>query len=155
MFHLDSEDLRRKIWATKYTYPDQMRNIEKESSIQSMVGCSFVLGSISVFLLLDPFQNSINLFKRRMLDSNLSWGGVFKICRHLVMVQIANRLSDKKFNWNKFGQLRFFGQQEKFCQSQFLQKPPCFVSSFFSLKETFFILNLSRRNKVGVIKLDN
>ena len=96
MFHLDSEDLRRKIWATKSTYPDQMRNIEKESSIQSMVGCSFVLGSISVLMSLDPFQNSINLFKRRMLDSNLSWGGVFKICRHLVMVQIADRLSDKK-----------------------------------------------------------
>ena len=30
-----------------------------------------------------------------------------------------------------FGRLRFFGQQEKFWQSQFLQKFPCFVSSFF------------------------
>ena len=72
MFHSDSEELRTKIWATKSTYSDQMRNIEKESSIRSMVGCSFVLGSISVFMSLDPFQNSINLFKRRMLDSNLS-----------------------------------------------------------------------------------
>ena len=25
-----------------------------------------------VFMLLDPFQNSINLFERRVLDSNLS-----------------------------------------------------------------------------------
>ena len=73
-----------------------MRNIEKESSVWSMVGCPFVISSISVFMLLNPFQISINLFKRGMLDSNLSWGGVFKICRHLVMVQIADRLSDKK-----------------------------------------------------------
>ena len=33
MFHSDSEKLRRKIWATKSTYSDQTRNIEKESSI--------------------------------------------------------------------------------------------------------------------------
>ena len=137
MFHSDSEELRTKIWATKSTYSDQIRNIEKESSIRSMVGCSFVLGSISVFMSLDPFQNSINLFKRRMLDSNLSWGGVFKICRHLVMVQITDRLSDKKFNWNKFGRLRFFGNQEKLWQSQFLQKSPCFVSSFSLCKRLF------------------
>ena len=33
MFQSDSEKLRRKIWATKSTYSDQTRNIEKESSI--------------------------------------------------------------------------------------------------------------------------
>ena len=37
MFHSDSEKLRRKIWATKSTYPDQKRNIEKESSIWSVI----------------------------------------------------------------------------------------------------------------------
>ena len=51
-------------------------------------------------MLLDPFQNSINLFERRVLDSNLSLGGVFKICRHLIVVQITDRLSDIKFDWN-------------------------------------------------------
>ena len=72
MFYSDSEELRTKIWPTKSTYSDQKRNIRKESSIRSMVGCSFVFGSISVFMSLDPFQNSINLFKRRMFDLNLS-----------------------------------------------------------------------------------
>ena len=37
MFHSDSEKLRRKIWATKSTYSDQTRNIEKESSIWSVI----------------------------------------------------------------------------------------------------------------------
>ena len=41
-------------------------------------------------MLLDPFENSINLFERCMLDSNLSWGGVFKIYRHLMMLQITD-----------------------------------------------------------------
>ena len=51
---------------------------------------------------------------------------------------------------SNFGQLRFFGQQEKFGQTKFLLKFPCFVSSFFvffSLKELLFILSLSRRGK--------
>ena len=37
MFHSDSEKLHRKIWATKSTYSDQTRNIEKESSIWSVI----------------------------------------------------------------------------------------------------------------------
>ena len=37
MFHSDSEELRSKIWATKSLYSDQMRNIEKENAIWSMV----------------------------------------------------------------------------------------------------------------------
>ena len=43
----------------------------------------------------------------------------------------------------KFGQLRFFGQQEKFGQSQFLKKFPCF---FF---EEIDILTWSRRGKAS------
>ena len=35
----------------------------------------------------------------------------------------------------KFGQLRFFGQQEKFGQSQFLKKFPCF---FFEKIDIFY-----------------
>ena len=35
----------------------------------------------------------------------------------------------------KFGQLRFFGQQEKFGQSQFLKKFPCF---FFEEIDIFY-----------------
>ena len=38
-----------------------------------------------------------------------------------------------------FRQFSFFGQQQKFWQNQFLQKFPCFVSSFFSLKAIFFL----------------
>ena len=38
-----------------------------------------------------------------------------------------------------FGQLKSFGQQEKFWQSQFLQKFPCFVSSFFFFERYFFV----------------
>ena len=49
MFQSDSEELRRKNWATKSTYSSQTRNIEKESSIWSLVGCLFVLSPISVF----------------------------------------------------------------------------------------------------------
>ena len=41
-----------------------------------------------------------------------------------------------------FRQLSFFGQQQKFWQNQFLQKFPCFVSSFFSLKAIFFYFKL-------------
>ena len=37
------------------------------------------------------------------------------------------------------GQLRFFRQQQKLWQNQYLQKFPCFVSSFFSLKAIFFL----------------
>ena len=44
MFHSDSEELRSKIWATKSLYYDQMRNIEKENAIWSMV--IHVIGSI-------------------------------------------------------------------------------------------------------------
>ena len=44
MFHSDSEKLRSKIWATKSLYSDQMRNIEKENAIWSMV--IHVIGSI-------------------------------------------------------------------------------------------------------------
>ena len=40
------------------------------------VWCSFVLSSILVFVLLEPFQNSGNLFKRRMFHLNFSWGGL-------------------------------------------------------------------------------
>ena len=44
----------------------------------------------------------------------------------------------------------FWGQQEKFGQTKFLQKFPCFVSPFFSLKELFFfILSLCRRSKAS------
>ena len=53
MFHSVSEELRRKIWATKSTYSDQTRNIEKESSKWFVIWCSFILSSISVFMLLD------------------------------------------------------------------------------------------------------
>ena len=49
MFQSDSEELHRKNWATKSTYSSQRRNIEKESSIWSLVGCLFVLSPISVF----------------------------------------------------------------------------------------------------------
>ena len=41
-----------------------------------------------------------------------------------------------------FGQLRFFGQQEKFGQSQFLHKFPCFLSSFFSFERYIFYFKL-------------
>ena len=44
LFHSDSEELRSKIWATKSLYSDQMRNIEKENAIWSMV--IHVIGSI-------------------------------------------------------------------------------------------------------------
>ena len=37
------------------------------------------------------------------------------------------------------GQLRFFRQQQKLWQNQYLQKFSCFVSSFFSLKAIFFL----------------
>ena len=35
-----------------------------------------------------------------MLDSNLSWGGVLDFVDISMMVQIVDRLSDVKFNWN-------------------------------------------------------
>ena len=137
-------------------------------------------------MLLDPFENSINLFERCMLDSNLSWGGVFKIYRHLMMLQITDPSQWYQI-WLKLqcvwlkkqviapmsvraggaggchrppppspsqilGNSDFFGQQEKFWQNQFLQKFPCFVSSFFFLwKRYFFIWSLSRRGKVSFI----
>ena len=76
MFHSDWEKLGKKILATKFSYSNQTWHVEKESSMWSVMWCLFVLCSISVFMSLDPFQNSINLFKRRMFDLNLSWGGV-------------------------------------------------------------------------------
>ena len=47
----------------------------------------------------------------------------------------------------KFWATQIFGQLQKFWQNQFLQKFPCFVSSFFLSKQYFFfILSLSRRS---------
>ena len=37
------------------------------------------------------------------------------------------------------GNLDFLGQQEKFWQNQFLQKFPCFVSSFFFFESDIFL----------------
>ena len=47
-----------------------------------------------------------------------------------------------------FGQLRFLGQQEKFGETKFLQKFPCFVSSFLFLWKSDFLF----RALVGVVK---
>ena len=56
---------------------------------------------------------------------------------------------------SNFGQLRFFGQQEKFGQTKFLLKFLCFVSFFFSLKELLFILSLSRRGNICYCETPN
>ena len=81
MFHSDSEKLRKKILATKSSYSNQTWHVEKESSMWSVMRCSFVLSSISAFMSLDPFQNSINLFKRRMFELIVRWSVRFSCSR--------------------------------------------------------------------------
>ena len=48
---------------------------------------------------------------------------------------------------SNFGQLRYFGQQERFGQTKFLQKFPCFVSYFFFFERVTFYFILENEQK--------
>ena len=132
MFHSDSEKLRRKIWATKSSSSDQTWHIKKPKKFDVVCDMMFicrqldfgihVIGSI----IITPLFN----WKKKVIAPKgvraIGAGGLQHPPPPPPPLQILSN-SD------------FWGPQEKFGPTKFLQKFLCFVSSFFSLKELFFL----------------
>ena len=133
MFHSDSEKLRRKIWATKSSSSDQTWHIVKPKKFDMVCDMMFicpqldfgihVIGSTPLLLLHYLTEKKGDSTHRG--TCHWGWGAATPDPPPPPPQILSN--SD------------FWGQQEKFGQTKFLQKFPCFVSSFFSLKELFFL----------------
>ena len=138
-FHSDSEKLSSKIWAHKiFLFWSNVTYWEvKFDMVCDMIFiCPLldfsihVIGSTPLLLLHYLIEKTGDSTHRR--TCRWGWGGL----KHLPPPALPN-----------FAQLRFLGQQEKFGQTKFLQKFPCFVSPFFLWKSYFLFWTL-----VGVVK---
>ena len=171
MFHSDSEELRTKIWATKSTYSDQTRNFEKESSIWSVIWYVqlslarfgiHVIGSIPKQY--KPFWTPRVRLKliMRWCVQNLSTFNSGTNYRPSQWYQIWPKLWCVWFKKQVIapsckpplllplpilGNSDLLGSKRNFGKANFYWSLYVSFHLFFSLKEKFFILNLSRRGK--------
>ena len=112
MFHSDSEKLRSTIRATKSSLSNQTWHIkmQKKFDMVSVIWCSFVFSSFSVFMLLEPLQNCINFFKRRVFDLDLLWrGGLdFRAKNLLIIFNDGTNCRPVSLTWNWTETIMYF-----------------------------------------------
>ena len=103
MFYSDSEKLRGTTWPQKSSPSNQTWHIEMQKSlIWSVIWCSFVFSSFSVFMLLETLQNCKNFFKRRVFDLDLLWrGGLdFRAKNLLILFNDGTNCRPVSLTWN-------------------------------------------------------